>query len=165
MRQADRPVRRHSSRVRHALGAVAVLAVFTLLAQIGHHFRDAWVARWPAARAVVEPWCRLVGCRIEAPRAIDAVTLESSALLRLPALDAFRLAVTLRSRGRTTLSMPSVDLRLTDSTGQLVARRALSPRELGAPASLQPGAELALEVLLAVRDPRVTGYTVEVFYP
>ncbi|NUZ05702.1 zinc-ribbon and DUF3426 domain-containing protein [Piscinibacter koreensis] len=161
----ERPSRWQGRRARALLIAIVAAAALVLLGQIAHHFRDALAARVPATRGALEAWCGLVGCRVEAPRAIDQITLDSSALLRDPTLDAFRLSVTLRSRGTVALAMPSFDLRLTDSAGTLVARRMLTPRELGAPALLQPGSELALHALLAVREARVTGYTVEIFYP
>jgi hypothetical protein len=62
--------------------------------------------------------------------------------------------------------MPSIDLTLTDNAGQLVARRALNPSDFRATdAVVAPGGESALQVLLSTGNPRVSGYTVEVFYP
>jgi hypothetical protein len=74
--------------------------------------------------------------------------------------------VTLRNRGSTALALPSIDLGLTDAAGQLVARRMLAPGEwrVAAP-TIQAGAELPLQLLLTAGSARVTGYTVEIFYP
>ena len=95
----------------------------------------------------------------------DDISVESTALTRAPG-DAFRLAVTLRSRGRVPLDLPWIDLTLTDAGGRLIARRALPPRDLRPTAPLlQPGQEVSLQALLSARSARVTGYTVEIFYP
>ncbi|HEY9239091.1 MAG TPA: DUF3426 domain-containing protein, partial [Burkholderiaceae bacterium] len=80
--------------------------------------------------------------------------------------DAYRLAVVLRNRGALPVAIPSVDLSLTDSTGQLIARKVLSPRDFRAPATpLRPGTDTTLQLELTAGAARVTGYTVEVFYP
>ena len=64
------------------------------------------------------------------------------------------------------VSMPAIDLTLTDSAGQLVARRALLPADFRVTdPTVAPGGEAALQVLLSAGNPRVSGYTVEVFYP
>jgi predicted Zn finger-like uncharacterized protein len=165
LRRADRRARWRSAPARFALVTLSVLAALTLAMQIAHHFRDAMAAQWPATRPVLAAWCRSAGCAIEAPRGIDDLTVESTALTRAIGLDAFVLSVTLRSRSRLALAMPSIDLSLTDGNGRLVARRALSPRDFGAASVLAPGAEAGLQVMLNAGNFRVAGYTVEIFYP
>ena len=72
-----------------------------LALQAAHHFRDVLAARWPArAAGARRAGARCAGCTLEAPRRIDDVAVESTALdARSPAHDAFRLAVALRNRG------------------------------------------------------------------
>lgn len=167
VRRADRDARWRTPRARMMLTLAMLLLGAGLLLQMGHHFRDLAAARWPALRPALLGWCGIAGCRIEAPRRIDDVTVESSTLT--PAAvgtETLRLAVTLRNRGALPVAMPSVDLTLTDTAGQLVARRALSPRDFAiANAVLPPGGETPLQVLLSAAPARVAGYTVEVFYP
>jgi hypothetical protein len=147
------------------LGLGGAIAAVVLLLQVGHHFRDTVAARWPGARPLLIAWCKLADCTLEAPRRIDDVAVDSTALTRAIGLDAFVLSVTLKSRSTLPLAMPSVDLSLTDGNGRLVARRALAPRDFGAPGVIQPGAEAALQLMLSAGSARVTGYTVEIFYP
>ncbi|MGZ5238052.1 MAG: DUF3426 domain-containing protein, partial [Caldimonas sp.] len=71
----------------------------------------------------------------------------------------------LKSRSSLPLTLPSVDLSLTDGNGRLIARRALSPRDFGAASVIQPGAETAMQLMLNAGGARVAGYTVEIFYP
>jgi predicted Zn finger-like uncharacterized protein len=168
VRHADRSARWRSPRVRLQLSLAGLFLLAVLALQAGHHFRDPAAARWPVLRPALASWCELVAqCRLEAPRRIDDVTVESSALTHAaPGTDSFRLAVTLRNRGALPVLMPAVELSLTDTAGQLVARRALSPADLRAPSAvLPPGSEVPLQVLLSTGAPRVAGYTVEVFYP
>ena len=165
VRRADRRARWQSGKVRAVLAVTAVVAAGVLALQVVHHDRDAIAARSPSLRAALLSWCRIAGCRIEAPRRIEDVVVESTALTRAPAPDTFVLSVTLRSRSAVPVSTPSIDLALTDATGRLVARRVLAPRDLDAAEVLQPNAEAGLQVLLTAGPAGVVGYTVEIFYP
>jgi len=167
VRHADRAARWRTPRMRLLLSGMAVLLLLALTLQLGHHFRDGAAARWPSLRPLLASWCGIAHCRIDAPRRIDDVTVESSTLTRAAAgTDTFKLTVTLHNRGAVPVTMPSIDLSLTDTAGQLVARRALNPIDFHSATSvLAPGAEAPLQLLLTAGSPRVAGYTVEVFYP
>jgi predicted Zn finger-like uncharacterized protein len=166
VRRAERRARWQSGPARAALAAAALLAAALLALQVAHHERDTIAARWPSLRAPLLAWCQLAHCPIEAPRRIEDVVVESTALTRAPAPpDAFVLSVSLRSRSELPLVMPSVDLALTDATGRLVARRVLAPRDFGAAELLPARAEAGLQVLLSAGPAAVVGYTVEIFYP
>ncbi len=165
LRRAERRARWRSTPVRIALGAASALCLAVLVVQVGHHFRDTVAAQWPVARPALVAWCKVADCALEAPRRIDDVLVENSALTRAIGLDAFVLSVTLKSRSHFALTLPSIDLSLTDGNGRLVARRALAPRDFGAAAVIQPGAETALQLMLNAGSARIAGYTVEIFYP
>jgi predicted Zn finger-like uncharacterized protein len=166
VRAAERQERWRGSRARSLLAVAATLLLLGLLGQLGHHHRDRLAAQWPSTRTALGAWCAAVGCTIAAPRRIGAIVVESTSLTRAPVPDAFRLSVVLSNRSDLPLAMPWVDLALTDATGQLVARRALAPQDFRvASTTLGAGAELALQVLMAVGSGRVAGYTVEIFYP
>ncbi|HEX6708189.1 MAG TPA: zinc-ribbon and DUF3426 domain-containing protein [Albitalea sp.] len=167
VRAADAQARWRSPRVRVGLTLAVLLLLGMLTIQVGHHFRDGLAARHPALRPTLAGWCEFAGCRLDAPRRIEDISVENTALAPAAAgTDTFRLSITLRNRGSVPVSMPSIDLTLTDSAGQLVARRALSPADFRATtAVVPPGSETALQVLLSAGNPRVSGYTVEVFYP
>ena len=165
LQQAHRQAQWQRPARRGALAAAAVVLAALLALQWGHQFRDMVAARWPAARPVVLAWCGAMACSVEAPRRIDDVAVESTALTRAAA-DAFRLSVTLRNHGGMTVALPSVDLSLTDANGQLIARKVLSAADFKAPSTLMPsGTESALQALLSAGTARVAGYTVEIFYP
>jgi predicted Zn finger-like uncharacterized protein len=165
VRRADRHARWRSTPVRAALGVACVLAALVLAMQAANHHRDILAARWPSLRPLLAAWCRAADCRIEAPRRIDEVLVENTALTRVPAQDAFVLSVTLRSRSELALTLPSIDLSLTDANGRLVARRALAPSDFSAAEVIAPHAETPLQVTLSTGAAAVVGYTVEIFYP
>ena len=166
VRHAQRRERWNRPAARAALFVVCLLSAALLTLQVGHHFRDTIAMRWPETKPALVAWCAALGCTIQPPRRIDDIAVENTALTRTADADAFSLAVTLRNRGAMALALPSIDLSLTDATGQLVARRMLAPNEWRASApNIPAGAELPLRLPLTTGSARVTGYTVEIFYP
>ena len=166
LRRAETRARWHRPGIRTALGLSAACLVVLLVLQAGHHFRDEAAARWPSLQAMLTGWCTVAGCTLEAPRHISEISIENSALAKVSGAEAFRLGVTLRSRSSVPVAMPWIDLSLTDAGGRLVARRAIAVEQLEPTMrALPPGAEVALHAFLEARDGRVSGYTVEIFYP
>lgn len=169
LRQAQRRAFWQKPRVRAGLAAGFALLSLSLLLQAANHFRDTAAARWPSLKPALASWCEFAGCSIATPRRIDDIVVDSTALGRFTAADgsdAFRLSVSLRNRGQLPVALPSVELSLTDSAGQLLVRRVLSPSDFRATlASLPPGGDVALQAPLAAGALRITGFTVEVFYP
>lgn len=167
VRDAERRTRWEGSGTRKALALSALLLGVTLAGQVLHQQRDELVVRWPDARSAFQVWCGWTGCVLSAPRRIEDLSVESTALTRSgSAPDTYRFSVVLRNRAGVPVALPWLELSLTDANGELVARRALSPSELRASASqVAGGAEFTLNAQLAAGTMRVAGYTVELFYP
>ena len=167
--QSDRDQRWQRTPVRLALGLLALLMLLGLIAQAAHHFRHQIAAQWPASQSILKRYCAVAGCRIDPLHRIESVRIENSALSaaeRADAPDALKLVVTLQNRGSLPVAMPALDLSLTDTHGEVVSRRALLPTDFeGLAPLLQPGVETPLRLSLAVTGSKVSGYTVEVFYP
>ena len=164
--RADRAARWHRPARRGLLAGMALLLALLLAAQLALHYRDAIAAHWPATRPALQAACGLLGCRIEAPRRIDALQVDSSGLVRLPDSTLHRLSLVLQNKAATPVRMPAVELVLTDTQGHAVVRRVLTAAELGQDAEqLPPGGELLLQATLDLGQRRVAGYTVELFYP
>ncbi len=166
VQRAQRQARWQSPAMRVALGGAAALLVVGLGLQAMHQQRDWVAARWPATAPVLSSWCATWSCTIAAPRRIEDVAVESTALTRSALPDAYRLAVVLRNRGAMPVAMPSVDLSLTDAGGQLIARKVLAPRDFRvATAPIRAGTDAPLQLDFTAGGARVSGYTVELFYP
>jgi predicted Zn finger-like uncharacterized protein len=166
VRQAERAASWRTSRHRAALAVAALLAACALVLQVAMAYRDLIAARWSVLQPPLALLCNWGGCRIEPPRQVEALVVDSSGLVRVDATSTYRLSVVLRNRAPIELALPAVDLSLTDAQGEVIARRVLAAAELGvAQRSLPGGAELSMNALLAVGDRAVSGYTIEVFYP
>jgi predicted Zn finger-like uncharacterized protein len=166
VRRADRAARWRQPSRRAALSGTALLLLALLMAQIALHYRDHVAATWPGTQPWLQAACNLLGCRVEPPRRIDALNVDSSGLVRLQDSPLYRLSLVVQNRSATRVRMPAIDLALSDGQGQTTARRVLSAAELGHSAdSLPAGGEVSLQATLDLGSRRVAGYTVELFYP
>lgn len=167
LRQAERDARWQRPPVRLALALAAGALGLLLVAHAGLLYRDAIAAHWPRATPLLAALCAPLGCRVEPLRRLDGMAVENSGLTQLDNASLYRLQVSLRNRDRLPLLTPAVDLTLTDSRGDVVARKVLSSRDFGAatPVQMAPGSELALQAVLDAGEHRVTGYSIEIFYP
>jgi predicted Zn finger-like uncharacterized protein len=166
VQQADRAARWRRPWVRALLSLVVLGLGALLLAQVAYVQRDLIAARLPALQPALAAMCREAGCRIEPLRRIEPLTVESSGLVRVEGSPLYRLSLVLRNRDDTALKLPALELSITDPSGELVARRVLSPAEAGAKDdTIGAGQEVAMQSLLSVAERRVAGYTIELFYP
>jgi len=165
--QADRTARWERPRVRAALALLAFLLGLLLAAQAALWRRDALAARWPQATPLLALLCEPLGCRIEPLRRLDGLAVESSGLIQLGNAATYRLQVALHNRDTQTLLTPALDVTLTDSRGEIVSRKVLHPQGLGesVPRTMAAGAELSLQAVLDAGGRRITGYSIEIFYP
>ena len=167
VRQAERAARWRHPAVRALLSLVALMLAALLAAQAMLAWHDSVAHRWPGLAPWVERLCSWQGCRIEAPRQIDRLTVDSSGLVRSGPSGVYRLTAVIRNRDtKMAVRAPAIDLTLSDAGGRSLARRVLDPHELGAPAGPIPaGAEWMLNATLRSRAGDVAGYTIELFYP
>lgn len=164
LRRSGRESRWSRPRARIALALAALLLVVLLALQVVLHYRDLVATLLPESRPALEALCGAAGCTIEPLRRIDDIVIESSSLNALPGGDAVRLSLVLRNRGPFNLAQPAIELTLTDSGGQMIARRILEPADFGAAPVLPAASELPLQIVLSTSGRRASGYTVEPFY-
>lgn len=165
LRRPQRDTRWGFAQRRFAMWAVGAMLLLVLTTQAVHHFRDSISANWPFAGPALVAWCKSAACTVGALHRIGDVTVESSALTRATGQDAFTFSVALRNHGRMAVTTPWLELSLTDSNGQLLARRALGPDDFHNQIIISAGAEAALHLTLASDNLRAAGYAVEIFYP
>jgi predicted Zn finger-like uncharacterized protein len=167
VRTAERAARWQRPVVRRlSIGAAVVLPIL-LAAQVALQHRNMVAARWPGSAEVLRAICSAMDCSVQAPRLLNALSVESSGLTRVDGTPLYKLQVTLRNQAAWAVAMPALDLTLTDSRGDIVTRRVLRAAELGgaAPEQLEARAEWSVLATLDVSGPRVTGYTIDLFYP
>jgi len=165
-----RPTRSHALWgrlwVRLSLGLLCGLALVALGAQATWQFRDALVARYPQLRPDLQAFCELARCELKPWQRLESFSVDSSALSQAGSGHHYKLALSLRNKSEFELALPWVELSLTDASGQLIARRALSPQDFGlSKDALAASSELPVNTLLTTGERAVSGYSVELFYP
>jgi predicted Zn finger-like uncharacterized protein len=166
MRAAHSDARWRRPGVRAALGVVSLLLLTLLMAQIAVHFRAAIVALHPPLRDTIQALCRVASCEIGPWQRIDALSIETTALNPAGAGNVYRLNLTVRNKAPVELAAPWVELSLTDAAGKVLSRRALPPSSLSPSLDrLAPEAEQALQFSFGTGDQKVSGYSVNIFYP
>jgi predicted Zn finger-like uncharacterized protein len=167
VREADRDARWQRPVVRRLTVAAALALPLLLGVQVALHHRDLLAARWPGSAEPLRALCAPLHCSVQAPRSLEAVSVESSGLTRVDGAALYKLQVAVRNRADWAVAMPALDLTLTDPRGEIVTKRVLRAAELGnaAPDALAPGAEWSALATLDVGERRVTGYTIDLFYP
>ncbi|NDY93053.1 DUF3426 domain-containing protein [Ideonella sp. TBM-1] len=164
LQQAERAQRWQSWPVRAALCAAALLLGATAAGQLAYTQRDGLAAQLPALAPALHWGCRQLGCEVQAPRVLEALSLQASHIHQTQVSGVLRLSVELHNKARHAVRAPALELTLTDSQGAVLSRRILRPEELQAPASLAGGEAWLPEALIQVGGLAVSGFTVEALY-
>ena len=165
MRRAQRQARWNRPVVKLALGVVSVLLAVLLSLQVMVHFRDALSALHPPLRGTLTALCGLTGCEIKPWKRIDALSIDATSLNPVGSAG-YKLSLALRNKTAVDVAAPSVELSLTDANGAPLARRVIGPEAMS-PALTQVGAESeqTLSLVFTTGGQRVSGYSVNIFYP
>jgi len=109
--------------------------------------------------------CGITGCEIKPWRRIEALSIESTALSPVGS-GSYKLNLSLRNKTAVDVAAPWVELSLTDANGASFSRRVLGPETL-TPALTQLNAESeqALSLAFSTGGQKVSGYSVNIFYP
>jgi predicted Zn finger-like uncharacterized protein len=168
VRQARRKAFWRRPLVRIALAFVSLMLAFAFLLQVAYQDRDRLAQAEPELRPALERMCELLQCTLGVPRQIESVVIESSGFNRVRD-DTYRLTFTLRNAANVQVAAPSMELTVTDAQDQPIARRVLTPAEIGAPGNaLPPAADWSgtVGIVLTVSPAtRVAGYRLLAFYP
>lgn len=168
VRQAQQRAFWQSPGVRAGLFLVVVLLSALLAGQWALHERDRLAAWEPRLLPLLQKACAPLGCTVGPVRNIDAILIDSSALVRrLGNFHSFDLV--LKNTADVALALPALELSLTDTRDQVISRRVFLPEEWpDAPAVVPANSSLNVSFRLALSVGEATpmaGYRALVFYP
>jgi len=152
-----------------SVGALALALL--LVAQATYVFRMELALLQPDWRPTLVGWCVALGCELPLPHKPDLVGIESSDLHPDPqAKDLLVLAATIKNRAPYAQAYPHLELTLTDTRDQALARRVILPADYvvgndGLRAGLAQNADLAVNLWLDATSIPATGYRLYLFYP
>lgn len=167
---SHRRARGFSTRSSVFAAATAVVLAIALVVQLAVGARDWLAARVPAMRPLLAAALAPAGLAVRAPRAIDALTIESFELQSAGGEGMLSMSALLRNAAGHAVRWPAMELSLTDGGGATVVRKVLLPEDyLGAAAresdAIGPDAEWAVRVALQADGVQATAYSVKLFYP
>lgn len=150
---------------------LCLLAFCGIVVQAALAFRVEMVVLWPETRPALVALCDVAGCEIGLPARIGLVGIEASDLFP----DSGRkgrlaLTATLKSRAPFAQQFPHIELTLTDTADQAIARKVLAPADyLPASTSLingmPPNADVAIAMGIEPAGIAASGYRLYLFYP
>ena len=150
---------------------VTLLLFIVLLAQTTYFFRVELAAHLPGIKLALTSYCKLLNCDISLPKKIDQLSIESSDLESDPKqASVIALNAILRNRAPYAQTYPNLELTLTNSMDEALARRIFPPVEYLKPSEdekqgLLPNHEIGIKLHLDTADLRPTGYRLFLFYP
>jgi predicted Zn finger-like uncharacterized protein len=165
VKAADRQARWSRPWMRVGLSTLALLGAAALVGQAAVQWRNQLAARAPWTRPWLVQACEAMGCKVEAPRRLDALVVDSTALMQPPGIDGYKLQIQLRNRAEHEVATPWIDLNLNDSNGGLIVRRALPPAAFQQPDVLAAQTDATWQIEFTVPGQKISGYTLSVFYP
>lgn len=160
------------SRRRAFAWSLAALAMLALLgAQAAYFFRAELVLLEPNLRPVLEDMCAALDCDIPLPRKSEFVSIEASDLHPDPKQkNLLVLAATIKNRAPFAQAYPHLELTLTDTSDQPLARRVFAPadylaQDAGIKAGFAANGDLSVALWLDAASVAATGYRLYLFYP
>ena len=166
LREAKSGARWRRPWVRAVLSATLLVLVVAAVGQVAWPQRDLLASRWPATLPAWSWLCEQADCRIEAPRAIASLALDGSSLTRTDTEHVLLFSADLHNRADHEVRMPSFDLTFMDLNGEIVARKVLTPEQIGIHrAALPAEGELHVHARLQVGSLPASGFQADLFYP
>jgi hypothetical protein len=147
------------------------LLIAALALQLVLEYRDRLAAHAPFTRPILASACSLLGCTIAPLHDAAALSIDASDLQADPAhRGLLQLSATIRNRAAYAIAYPYLELTLTDASDQVVARRALAPREyVGGTANPKAGipgnGESVVRLFVDASATTQAGYRLYLFYP
>jgi predicted Zn finger-like uncharacterized protein len=153
-------------------GGSFVLALVLLL-QLAVAFRTELLIRWPELRPRLASLCELYGCTVGWPTRAEQLAVLGTELQAVPGTDILELTAVVRNRAAFRMSLPAVEVTLTDTTNRTLARKVFAPVDYlassGEPSSrlaegLGPGSDIVVRVVFEARGLNAAGFVVYPFY-
>jgi predicted Zn finger-like uncharacterized protein len=168
VRQARRRAFWQSTGVRLVLSLLVLVLAALLAGQWALHERDRLAAWHPDLQPLLQQACGHLGCTVAPVRRIDAIVIDSTALVRRLG-NFYSFDLVLKNTAPLPLAVPALELTLTDVGGAVIARRVFLPDEWPDVPPLLPAREsvtVNFRLSLALNEATpMAGYGALLFYP
>ena len=151
------------------IGSLVALTAISLQAVLA--FRVELAVLWPEARPALVALCAIAGCEVALPAKVSLVGIEASDLHPdTEHAGRLMLTTTLKNRAPFAQQFPHLELTLTDTADQAIARKILAPADYLPPQTsvadgMRPNADIAVAVGIDPGEITASGYRLYLFYP
>jgi predicted Zn finger-like uncharacterized protein len=152
-------------------GVASLFLLMLLAAQMVYFYRNDIVDTMPAAKPLLDQYCKLLGCTVQPPLRPELLNIESSEM-RMDIQDSSKIILnaTVRNYAPYPLAFPSFEVTLTDSRDEPIASRVFSPDSYLDKNEIRPGAvgpdyEFNVRLHLDSSGLSATGYRLSLIYP
>ncbi len=150
---------------------LSVVMALVLLTLVAYQFRSGIVQTYPQFRPAFATACGVIGCKVFWGRDAGAIHVAGTELVETPGKPGNMIAsATLANRSTERQDLPSVELRLTSNTNQVLISRILEPadylgRAMTADDSIAANADLAINLNIEIPPTTAaSGYEFLPFY-
>jgi hypothetical protein len=159
---------------RLAMLVACVLMVPALAIEAALLYRADAIVHFPELQPVLAALCVPLSCTAQFPMRPDLLAVVSSDLEKTPGTGTLELDAVVRNRAGYPVAVPAMELTITDSLNQAVARKVFLPSDyLGVHAagvdpaaqSIAPGADLTVRLLFDLPGVNAAGFVAYPFYP
>ncbi len=149
----------------------SIVALIAIVLQAALTFRVELAVLWPEGKPALVALCEIADCEVDLPAKVGLVGIEASDLHpdsehkgRLV------LAATLKNRAPFAQQFPHMELTLTDTADQAIARKVLAPADYLPSATpvakgMQPNADVMVAIGIDSGEMTASGYRLYLFYP
>ncbi len=149
----------------------SLVALIAIVLQAALAFRVELVVLWPEAKPAMVALCEIADCEVGLPAKVALVGIEASDLH--PDSEhkgRLILAATLKNRAPFAQQFPHLELTLTDTADQAIARKVLAPADFLPPTTpiangMRPNADIMLAIGIDAGEMTASGYRLYLFYP
>jgi predicted Zn finger-like uncharacterized protein len=154
-------------------GGGSLLLALLLLLQAAVVFRTELLTRWPELRPRLADVCEIYGCSVGWPTRAEQLAVIGTELQAVPGTDILELTAVIRNRAPFRMSLPAVEVTLTDTVNRTLARKVFAPVDYlssgGEPSSrisegLGPGSDIVVRIVFEARGLNAAGFVVYPFY-
>lgn len=134
-------------------------------------FRVELAVLWPQTKPALVALCQLAGCEVGLPTKVGMVGIEASDLHPDSGHPGrLALAATLKNRAPFAQQFPHLELTLTDTADQAIARKVLAPADYLSPKTpaangMPPNADIMVAIGIDSGEMTASGYRLYLFYP
>lgn len=150
------------------LATLCIVALLAIIAQLMVLGRFLIADKVPELKPILTLLCEPLQCKVEPANWLAPLTLDALSLSKLNAatsadMQPYRIQATVRNSSQLSIKTPNIELTVSNAQGNIIARKTLTPQQLGGAKTLSPNSDWVIDSVLLM-DQQTVGYTARLVY-